>query len=120
MASVHSQLARPRCRRRPSPPPIDFKSINRAALAALPALLRRWLPDGRQVGAEYEACNPTRTDKRPGSFRINVKTGRWADFATGDAGGDVISLVAYLGGCRQSEAARQLAAMLGIGGDDGR
>jgi hypothetical protein len=35
-------------------------------------------------------------DQNPGSFSINVRTGRWADFATGDKGGDVISLAAYL------------------------
>ena len=97
---------------------LDFPAINRAALASLPALLRRWLPDGRLVGREYMARNPTRADRRPGSFRINVNSGRWADFATGDKGGDTISLAAYLSGTRQSEAARALANMLGICGHD--
>lgn len=93
---------------------IDFAAVNRAALAALPALLRRWLPDGRQVGREYLARNPLRADRRSGSFKINVRTGRWADFATGDAGGDVISLCAYLAGIGQAEAARSLADMLWV------
>ena len=48
------------------------------------------------------------------AFSINVKTGRWADFATGDKGGDVISLAAYIFRCRQIEAARTLAATLGV------
>ncbi len=93
---------------------IDFAAVNRAALAALPALLRRWLPDGRQVGREYLARNPLRADRRSGSFKINVRTGRWADFATGDAGGDVVSLCAYLAGIGQAEAARSLADMLRV------
>ena len=93
---------------------IDFAAVNRAALAALPALLRRWLPDGRQVGREYLARHPLRADRRSGSFKINVRTGRWADFATGDAGGDVISLCAYLAGIGQAEAARSLADMLRV------
>ncbi len=93
---------------------IDFAAVNRAALAALPALLRRWLPDGRQVGREYLARNPRRADKRAGSFKVNTRTGRWADFATGDAGGDVVSLAAYLSGTGQAEAARALADMLGV------
>ena len=38
----------------------------------------------------------------------------WADFATGDKGGDVISLAAYVFQCRQIEAARTLAATLGV------
>jgi hypothetical protein len=96
---------------------IDFDAINRAALADLPALLRRWLPDGRIVGAEYIARNPRRQDRKPGSFKINIRTGRWADFSTGDKGGDVISLAAYLFGQGQAEAAWSLAEMLGVGHD---
>jgi hypothetical protein len=60
------------------------------------------------------ARNPRRADRRPGSFRINLNTGRWADFATGDGGGDVVSLAAYLFSISQAEAARQIAGMLGI------
>ncbi len=93
---------------------LDFAAINRAALASLPALLRRWLPDGHLVGREYTARNPTRADRRPGSFLINTDSGRWADFATGDKGGDVVSLAAYLSGTGQAEAARALADMLRV------
>ncbi len=93
---------------------LDFAAINRAALASLPALLRRWLPDARLVGHEFEARNPRRADRRPGSFRINTGSGRWSDFATGDKGGDVVSLAAYLSGSGQAEAARALADMLGV------
>lgn len=92
----------------------DYATINAAALRHLPLLLSRWLPDGRRMGREYVARNPTRTDRRAGSFRVNVTTGRWADFATGDKGGDVVSLAAYLAGIGQSEAACRLAAMLGM------
>lgn len=94
--------------------PIQFDEINRRALAVLPALLVRWLPDGRRVGHEYVARNPRRSDHKPGSFSINLTTGRWSDFATGDAGGDPVSLAAFLAGTTQAEAARNLAAMLGM------
>jgi hypothetical protein len=101
--------------------PIDFGEVNRAALAVFPPLLARWLPGGRIEGAEYVALNPRRADHRPGSFRINTRTGRWADFAIeGARGGDVVSLAAYLGGIGQREAAGRLAATLGIGRRDGR
>ncbi len=93
---------------------VDFEAINRAALSCLPALLRRWLPDGRLLGREYTARNPRRADRHPGSFRINIHSGTWADFATGDKGGDVVSLAAYLSGTGQAEAARSLADMLGV------
>ena len=99
-------------------PRLDFDAINRASLASLPALLRRWLPDGRLVGREYEARNPRRPDRRPGSFKVNVNSGRWADFACDAKGGDVVSLAAYLSGTGQAEAARALAEMLGVRGHD--
>jgi hypothetical protein len=43
-----------------------------------------------------------------------LKTGQWADFATGDKGGDVISLAAYLHGLTQSAAASKISEMLGL------
>jgi hypothetical protein len=96
---------------------VDFKAVNRVALHVLPALLERWLPGGRRQGREYLVRNPTRADRRSGSFKIAVsgrRAGMWADFATGDKGGDVISLAAYLFGLSQINSARKLAAMLGV------
>jgi hypothetical protein len=70
---------------------------------------------GRTEGAEYVALNPRRVDHHPGSFRVNTRTGRWADFAvTGVRGGDVVSLAAYLAGIGRVEAAERLGAMLGV------
>jgi hypothetical protein len=93
---------------------IDFAAINGAALGRALDLLRRWLPDGRLEGHEYVARNPRRADRRLGSFKVNIATGRWSDFATGDRGSDLVSLGAYLAEIGQAEAARRLAAMLGL------
>ncbi len=93
---------------------LDFQKVNCTALANLPAILARWLPGGRIEGGEYVARNPTRADRRPGSFKVNIRSGRWADFATDARGNDVVSLAAYLAGVGQYEAARELARMLGI------
>lgn len=95
-------------------PYLDFERINAAAVRALPGLVRRMLPDGRFQGAEWVARNPLRDDRRWGSFKINTHTGRWADFATGDRGGDVIGLVAYLRGLPRYEAALALKETLGV------
>jgi hypothetical protein len=79
---------------------LDFARVNRAALAALPALCAQWLPDGRRRGQEWIVRNPRRLDRNPGSFKVNLQTGRWADFAltmAGASGGDPVSLAAYLG-----------------------
>jgi hypothetical protein len=91
-----------------------FARVNRAAMCRLECLCREWTHRGRKVGAEYVALNPTRADKKLGSFRINLSSGRWADFATGDAGGDPVSLYAYLHGIRQIDAAKALASRLGV------
>lgn len=96
---------------------IDFKAVNSSALSILPALLRQWLPDGKQSGAEYSSVNPTRSDGHAGSFSINIDKGVWKDFATGDGGGDPVSLYAYLFHHNdQGAAARELAVLLGVSG----
>jgi len=92
---------------------IGYRAVNQNALGRLPGLLAAWLPDGRRVGREWIARNPRRTDRHAGSFKVNLATGRWADFATGDKGGDVVSLFAYLKGITQPESARRLADILG-------
>jgi hypothetical protein len=94
--------------------PIDFDRINSEALPYLEAVCRRLLPDGRCAGHEYLALNPHRGDLRLGSFKINLRTGMWADFASGDMGGDPISLVAFIENCKQGEAALKLARFLGL------
>ncbi|WP_363350184.1 hypothetical protein [Methylocystis echinoides] len=95
---------------------LDFDAVNRAALSALPAVLHRLLPGGKAVAGEYVVRNPRRADRSPGSFKVNLRTGRWADFASGDKGGDAVSLVAYLEDVNQGKAARLLSEMLGLGG----
>jgi hypothetical protein len=94
--------------------PIAFKTINRAALKALPNLITHLLPDGRFEGNEFVALNPTRRDRRIGSFKINLVNGCWGDFATNEGGRDVVSLAAYLAEISYKEAAVGLASMLGV------
>jgi hypothetical protein len=96
---------------------LDFANVNAAALGAFPAVLSRLLPGGKIDGREFVALNPRRNDNRLGSFKIRLwgaRAGSWADFATGDRGGDPVSLVAYLENVSQGEAARLLARMLGL------
>jgi len=93
---------------------VNFAAVNAVAINYLPTLVRTWCPQGRMCGHEWQALNPTRPDKNPGSFSINIRTGKWADFATGDKGGDPVSLAAYIFKTSQAEAARTLAAVLGV------
>jgi len=95
-------------------PRINFQAVAAAALRNADTLVRRWLPDGRRAGAEWVAHNPRRNDRRLGSFKVNLRTGRWGDFATGDGGGDLIGLAAFLFNLKQAESAERIADMLGI------
>ena len=93
---------------------LDFDAIAAAALPHLESLLCEWLPGGKKDGVEYVATNPTRGDRKAGSFRINTVTGVWCDFSSDDSGSDTIALVAYLEDIKQGEAARRLSKRLGM------
>jgi hypothetical protein len=93
---------------------VDFDRVNAAALRAADAVVRGLLPDGRREGSEWVARNPGRPDRRLGSFKVNLSTGKWGDFATGDRGGDLVSLAAFVASLPQREAAIRLAESLGV------
>jgi putative DNA primase/helicase len=95
----------------------NIKQIAQAALASVASVLNQWCPGGRMQGREYVALNPTRSDSKAGSFSINLDTGVWKDFATGDNGGDLVALVAYVDDVKQGEAAHHLAVFLGMAYD---
>ena len=92
---------------------INFTHVKNSLKGHEEAILKNLLPTGKKAGNEYIALNPTRNDKNLGSFRINTTTGRWADFATGDKGGDIISLYAYVKGINQRTAAEELSRLVG-------
>ena len=66
------------------------------------------LPSGKKSGGEWISLNPKRSDNSEGSFKINMRTHKWSDFATGDKGGDLLSLYSYLHDLDYVEAARQI------------
>jgi putative DNA primase/helicase len=95
---------------------LDFKHVAAVALSQLPQVLDRFLPGGKYDGKEYTVLNPNRSDSRAGSFKINIDTAIWADFATGDRGNDAISLLAYVLRLSQGDACKELSNYLGAGG----
>ena len=94
----------------------SFADVKAAALRDIDRVLSHWLPNGKRVdgGKEYTAPNPTRSDNRAGSLKVNLSKGTWADFATGDKGGDLIDLVRYLDGGTDVEACNKLADLLNV------
>ena len=83
----------------------------------LSTLIPSILPQGKRKGSEWVAINPTRTDRSLGSFRINLTSGAWADFATGDSGGDLVSLASYLYGMSSYDAAIYVRRIAGVAND---
>jgi putative DNA primase/helicase len=75
---------------------IDFAGINASALRSARSLPPELIPGGKFRSLEYVAKNPCRSDRRPGSFSLNYKSGKWKDFASGDGGSELISLMPYL------------------------
>ena len=98
--------------------PLDFRAISAAALPHLDTLCGRWLPGGRRIGREWR-CGSL-GGEAGGSLGVRLRgarAGAWQDFSTGEKGGDPISLAAAVFRIPQAEAARRLAAMLGIGSE---
>ncbi|MES2616032.1 MAG: hypothetical protein V4591_11530 [Bdellovibrionota bacterium] len=92
---------------------INFKQVSNMALSRAEYIIMSLLPNGKCEGNEWIALNPRRIDRSLGSFKINLRTGKWCDFATGDRGRDLISLVAFIKGISQHQAAQYLLDMLG-------
>ncbi len=93
-------------------PPINFEALARALLDQAPSLLAQWLPDGVQRGHEY-VCASLQGGKGS-STSVNLTNGRWADFSTGEQGGDLLSLYAIANGLTMGKAAVQVARELGL------
>ena len=93
---------------------LDFNYIESKALPQLRNFLEQWLPGGDIIGHDYCPLNPTRKDEHKGSFRINLKTAQWHDFATGDKGNGLISLYAYLNKLSGFDSAKEIAKLLDI------
>jgi putative DNA primase/helicase len=95
----------------------DFNKVSSAAVQSIEGLLEAWLPNGVHEGNEY--LIGSRAGEAGRSMRIRLtgeKAGCWSDFSgdRGDAGGDLISLYAYINGCAQGKACAAIAQQLGV------
>jgi hypothetical protein len=99
---------------RPKNSRIDFETIRTVTLRNALDICQLTVPGGRVVGVEYVVKNPKRVDRHAGSFKINLRTGQWADFATNERGGDLIALIAWRYDLSQSEAAKRLASFYSL------
>lgn len=96
----------------PPLPPIRFEDLARALLDRAHTLVPAWLPGGQRRGREW-VCGSL-SGGAGDSCQVNMDTGRWADFATDDRGGDLISLYGAIHGLRPGQAAVQVARDEGL------
>jgi putative DNA primase/helicase len=94
--------------------PIDFDRIAQAALDHAEGLLCELFPAGRRDGHEFRVGGLSGEPGR--SLAINMRSGKWSDFASGDTGSDLIALWAAARGVKMGEAARELDERLAAGG----
>ena len=86
---------------------MDFAGLAARLLQEAPGLMAAWLPGGHIRGREYECANLQ--GGKGQSLKINMQTGLWMDFATGEKGGDLIDLFAAIRHISQGEAAKELS-----------
>lgn len=89
---------------------IDFERVKQGIINN-PSVVAKYLPNGVKVGSEYRCANIF--GGKGESFAINLNTGLWSDFATGDSGSSLIDLVALQKGITFKESAEELAKVLG-------
>lgn len=94
------------------PKKIDFQALAEQMLARADSILHEWFPAGRVHGREFLIGDLSGEVGQ--SLRVNLETGRWADFANPDLkGGDLISLYAAWKQCSQKDAANALIEQYG-------
>lgn len=88
-------------------PPINFEALARELLSRADTLVPAWLSGGELKGKEW-VCGSVRGGAGT-SCSVNLDTGAWADFQTGEKGGDLISLYAACNDLSMGKAAVQVA-----------
>lgn len=82
--------------------------FERAGNIGLP-YIKTWLPDGYEENGQWVTLNPLRNDSNKGSFKINLTTGAFNDYADDEmVGKDCVTLYARLNGLTNFEAAKKI------------
>ena len=93
-------------------PPINFAALADALLARADTLVPMWLPGGVQRGHEY-VCGSVQGGAGS-SCAVNLTSGKWADFASGEQGKDLVGLYAACHDLSMGKAALQVAREEGL------
>jgi len=94
---------------------IDFKSLRQSLLDLGTVILPDILPAGQLLGGHWQ-CGDLYGGKG-NSFKFNIETGKWRDFANpAHSGGDIIALYAMQKNIEMLDAAKELKEKY-LGGD---
>jgi phage/plasmid primase-like uncharacterized protein len=93
-------------------PEINYPALTQHALSRARDILEAWLPGGLLKGREY-VCASIKGGKGT-SCSTNILTGAGSDFASGEAWGDLVDLVAKCDGIPMHEAAGKVARHIGV------
>lgn len=85
---------------------LDFSALAQRLLISAETLVPQWLAGGRRRGHEW-VCGDL-AGGQGDSCSVNLLSGRWADFATDERGGDLIGLYAAIHEITMGEAYREL------------
>jgi hypothetical protein len=93
-------------------PPIKFRELAAALLVRAGDLVPAWLPGGHRAGHEWVCAGLS--GGKGSSCSVNTVTGQWADFASDERGGDLLSLYAAIHGLEMARAAIHVARAEGL------
>jgi hypothetical protein len=86
---------------------LDFTALAQRLLISADTLVPQWLAGGRRRGHEW-VCGDLAGGEGD-SCSVNLLSGRWADFATNERGGDLIGLYAAIHEISMGDAYRELS-----------
>lgn len=86
----------------------DFSKIKKAYKENPLLFLKSLIKNGKTEGNNYVALNPRRNDTKTGSFKIDIASGKFYDFSSGDKGGSILDLAMFVWGCDLIEATQRL------------
>ena len=91
---------------------MDFNLLHQDCLPKMEPLLQTIYPAGKIVGREFKIGNLR--GEAGQSLSINLDSGIWMDFSTGEAGSDLTSLLASRLGFSMTDAGMLVQTMLDV------
>lgn len=88
-----------------------FKKTASLMLLQCESILQGWYPEGRTKGKRFWIGDPENGSGN--SCNVDLETGLWYDFASGDKGGDLVSLYAHKERMSMGQALRELKEIYG-------